>query len=121
MHGSSVLAHCHRGLRTLGQHHINLASPNNHISGAWQPQSSGAMSGIPPSLAAVGAAAKPRVKATVRLQHMKFMQKAAAKTLAAAASQKVCTFYFNKPQPASALWRVLGQRWCGAVLALCIM
>eukprot|EP00208_Stichococcus_sp_RCC1054_P001184 CAMPEP_0206147364 /NCGR_PEP_ID=MMETSP1473-20131121/33178_1 /ASSEMBLY_ACC=CAM_ASM_001109 /TAXON_ID=1461547 /ORGANISM="Stichococcus sp, Strain RCC1054" /LENGTH=68 /DNA_ID=CAMNT_0053544259 /DNA_START=427 /DNA_END=630 /DNA_ORIENTATION=+ len=46
------------------------------------------MSGIPPSLAAVGAAAKPRVKATVRLQHMKFMQKAAAKTLAAAASQK---------------------------------
>ena len=56
----------------------------------------GAMSGLQPGLTAAGVAAagKPRIKATVRLQHMKFMQKALAKTqaiVAVAALEQVCS------------------------------
>ena len=48
----------------------------------------GGMSGAQPGLTAAGAAAaaKPRIKATVRLQHMKFMKQAAIRTQAAAAA-----------------------------------
>lgn len=46
------------------------------------------MSGVQPGLTAAGAAAaaKPRIKATVRLQHMKFMKQAAVRTQAAASA-----------------------------------